>query len=1076
VGLDTYAGCGMVLEHVVKTRESEWRPTNVILEGVADEMVKPKGVVDVMVQVGQGAPFQETALVVSHLPGDVEALVSFDTMKKVGLVLGPDHVSVGSEVVVPLAASERSVKSAGAVQQAAEKAKDSAGSAEGDGEKRGLGEDEALAAKAQDWAEAEAANKSAMWDALRQRPEKLGATQKTFAQLEARGAILEVGEGPEGEPVCRIDPAGLEPWWTGRARTRPQEATKKEPNGGKKKGGKVKKEKKPNKRREKAEREAREFEAVAEELEAMAAEREWREELMKADQAREVAVAATAELRGLQESEGSVPSARGLSAGGSAVEQVAPTVRAVEVIERNAKAGVWRRVDARTLLGTEQEVEAVNPDEFCVPQPPMPGDKAEFEAAVDRLAEKAELHAPGSRERYKDVMMHHYGAYCMRLSEFEPGKLKVAPLRLVAKDGPPIRDARRAMSPDDEVWYTEETKKLLRMGILRRPPEWMLPKLFASNPVIVKTTNKDTGELARRLTFDFWPANLVINPGPQRVPLHHELADKAREAALWDKDDGFSGYYQYPLAEESQYLTGVYTPLGMMVFNVMPMGINVAPVAWNTAMADKLQDLPRDRVFVFMDDFIRFTNKGRGKEGAAVEAEHLELLDDFLTKVEEAGLKLKLPKAKHAQQEIEAIGMMYGGGKVWKTEWTTKVVREYPLPRGGKQMERFLALGGYYSNFVEDYAGRVARLRVLVRKKRWSGNELAEGTQEREDFEAMKSALAERMTLEMPDWTKEFIVKSDWSETAMGAALLQAGGDGELRPIAFISRKCTPAEAGVGAPDGEMLALVNAIKRFERFLLGRKFTAYVDQGSLGWLKDKSLSSVNNRRLQASFAYLRQFRFDLLYKKSKEMQDVDALSRVGSGDDEENESVATCCVEVQPVTPQVVAAAAVAVSSKVREAAPVQDKANEDGVGVAQVELEGVWGFDTELRSVAELQQLDDEVVAIRQIRNGKKLQDIEVVPAAREAVREYLSRDQVCENFVEGADGRLYHLEQRNEKSIRQLYVPLTMRGRLVVTKHATGGHRAAEETLAKLRKHYFWPSMRRGRCRCHSRVMCTCW
>jgi len=44
--------------------------------------------------------------------------------------------------------------------------------------------------------------------------------------------------------------------------------------------------------------------------------------------------------------------------------------------------------------------------------------------------------------------------------------------------------------------------------------------------------------------------------------------------------------------------------------------------------------------------------------------------------------------------------------------------------------------------------------------------------------------------------------------------------------------------------------------------------------------------------------------------------------------------------------------------------------------------------------VAELQLLDDEVKAIREIRNGKKLQDIEVVPAAREAIREYLSQDQ----------------------------------------------------------------------------------
>jgi transposase InsO family protein len=230
-----------------------------------------------------------------------------------------------------------------------------------------------------------------------------------------------------------------------------------------------------------------------------------------------------------------------------------------------------------------------------------------------------------------------------------------------------------------------------------------------------------------------------------------------------------------------------------------------------------------------------------------------------------------------------------------------------------------------------------------------------------------------------------------------------------------------------------------------------------------------LSSVNNRRLQASFAYLRQFQFDLLYKKSKEMQEVDALSRVGAGEEDE-EVTPTCCVEVQYVPPEAVAAAAATLrkTEKVQVAATTgakggqEDDDNNENAGVAQVELEGVWGFDTELRSVAELQRLDDEVIAIRQIREGKKLQDIEVVPAAREVVREYLSRDQACESFVEGGDERLYHLEQRENGPVRQLYVPLVMRGRLVVTKHAAGGHRAAEETLAKLRKQYFWPSMRR--------------
>ncbi len=99
-----------------------------------------------------------------------------------------------------------------------------------------------------------------------------------------------------------------------------------------------------------------------------------------------------------------------------------------------------------------------------------------------------------------------------------------------------------------------------------------------------------------------------------------------------------------------------------------------------------------------------------------------------------------------------------------------------------------------------------------------------------------------------------------------------------------------------------------------------------------------------------------------------------------------------------------------------------------------------------------------------------------MVPAAREVMQEYLARDKTCEDFVEGVDGRLYHLDNRKGNIVRQLYVPMIMRGRLVVTKHAAGGHRAAEETLEKLKKHYYWASMRRdvvawiGSCGCQKK------
>jgi hypothetical protein len=143
----------MVLEALVADRRGDWWPTSVVLEGVAEELVTPKGAVDITVQVGRGEPFKENALVVQHLPGDVEALVSFDTVKNVGLVLGPDRVTVGGEEVVPVAASEAA---------------------------------ELQEERLQEVLRAE----------LRLSDVKLGETGRTFRELEACGAVLEVFRGP----------------------------------------------------------------------------------------------------------------------------------------------------------------------------------------------------------------------------------------------------------------------------------------------------------------------------------------------------------------------------------------------------------------------------------------------------------------------------------------------------------------------------------------------------------------------------------------------------------------------------------------------------------------------------------------------------------------------------------------------------------------------------------------------------------------------------------------------------------------------------------------------------------------
>ncbi len=103
VGLDSFAGVGMVAADAVADRRSEWRPSTVLLQGVAAEPVRPLGEIDLHVKLGEaGGGFVERAAICEQLPAGVDVLVGHDTLKDQGLVLERDRVLVGGQECRPV--------------------------------------------------------------------------------------------------------------------------------------------------------------------------------------------------------------------------------------------------------------------------------------------------------------------------------------------------------------------------------------------------------------------------------------------------------------------------------------------------------------------------------------------------------------------------------------------------------------------------------------------------------------------------------------------------------------------------------------------------------------------------------------------------------------------------------------------------------------------------------------------------------------------------------------------------------------------------------------------------------------
>ena len=123
---------------------------------------------------------------------------------------------------------------------------------------------------------------------------------------------------------------------------------------------------------------------------------------------------------------------------------------------------------------------------------------------------------------------------------------------------------------------------------------------------------------------------------------------------------------------------------------------------------------------------------------------------------------------------------------------------------------------------------------------------------------------------------------TDASGFRCGATLYQLNKN-NWEPIGYFSKVFNSAEQRVSSRHRELYGLVYAVKHFEYYLIGRKFTAVTDHKSLLYLfREKVLQNLSSR-LANALIYLLQFDMDLTHLpgKSIEMQTADALSRFQS---------------------------------------------------------------------------------------------------------------------------------------------------------------------------------------------------
>ncbi|GMF88821.1 unnamed protein product [Phytophthora fragariaefolia] len=254
--------------------------------------------------------------------------------------------------------------------------------------------------------------------------------------------------------------------------------------------------------------------------------------------------------------------------------------------------------------------------------------------------------------------------------------------------------------------------------------------------------------------------------------------------------DLLSGYYQFRIRESDIPFTAFQTPDGAFEYLVLPMGLSNAPATFNEGIRRMLADIS-DICQCYFDDIFVYTKSESVNE-------HLDALDQVLTRLKDHKFYVKLSKCVFCVDEIPCLGDYVGCNGVRIDPRKVEVLHDWPLPRTRSELQSFLGTAVYVQRFCHDFASDAGPLFDMLKgSPKRSVNWNAE---QRKNFSSLKDKIGSTPVLAIPDFSTAFGMRMDASDHAIGGVLFQEEVTGDEiieRPIAFGGRKYNDAEKTV---------------------------------------------------------------------------------------------------------------------------------------------------------------------------------------------------------------------------------------------------------------------------------------
>ena len=443
------------------------------------------------------------------------------------------------------------------------------------------------------------------------------------------------------------------------------------------------------------------------------------------------------------------------------------------------------------------------------------------------------------RKRLAEMLEEYRDVFRIKLGKDPPAK--VEPLVITLVEGAhPYRSRQRTYGKLQRDFIIQTVKELEEAGAIYKNPssKWASPALAVPKP----------GSAALRFTVDLRGPNARTVPIQSTMPHLESDFQDIEGSKCFANVDLAHGYWQIPLAEESQEMMSILTPLGVYSSYRLLQGGSDSGNHFQAVLAEKFQGRVK-RMIQWLDDFLFYVT-GEG-----------QLLDDFeayLGVCKEIGLKIHAEKTNVFTREVKFCGRIISAEGIKYNPRNLEVLLNMKRPEMASDLQQFICATNWMRNSIPDYAKRIEPLHNLLetcykevggkRTKRALRNlNIADkwGAEHDSTFASIKSQLASTVKLAYPRPDAFMCLFTDASDTHWSAILTQVPEsqrrklieDQDHEPLCFLSGAFTGSSANWSMPEKEGFAVVEGMRKVNYIVSGRTVSIFTDHANLVYMYD-----------------------------------------------------------------------------------------------------------------------------------------------------------------------------------------------------------------------------------------------